>query len=148
MRTISVSNRFFALAAEHLADGLTVRIKVQGESMYPFLHSGDEIEIVPVKDGEDIPLWTAVFYEWNGSFMVHRLVNKRGDEYDMLGDGNLVRIETLKRSEIKGVLNRCFRKNGKVVDCRSEKWLNRGKFWFKIRRIRKYVAKLLRMLGV
>ena len=48
MRTLSVSNEFFAEAAEHLRRGEEVRLLVQGNSMLPFILGGrDQVTLVP-----------------------------------------------------------------------------------------------------
>ena len=97
MRTLSVSNEFFAEAAEHLRRGEEVRLLVQGNSMLPFILGGrDQVTLVPFH-GQDLPLGTAAFYQWKGKYMIHRLVKKEGGQYHFLGDGNIYRIETIRR---------------------------------------------------
>ena len=49
MRKITVSNDFFAEAAEALRQGQTVKLLIGGQSMYPFIRGGiDLVEVVPV----------------------------------------------------------------------------------------------------
>lgn len=147
MRTITLPNSFFSETAEQLKHGKTVRISVIGESMYPFLHSGDTITLEPYR-GEDLPLFTGVFYEWQGHYMTHRLIKKEGNVWHMLGDGNIYRIESVAKSNILGVLTNCTRPNGKVIDCTTEEWRNRGKLWTKLRRVRRVLYKPLRWMGI
>ncbi len=147
MRTISLPNSFFAETAEQLRQGKEVTITVNGESMYPFIHSGDTITLIPYK-GEDLPLYTAVFYQWQGNYMTHRLIRKAKGIYHMLGDGNIYREESLPSTEILGILTTCTRPNGKTINCRSERWLSNGKLWHKLRRVRRVLYKPLRIIGV
>lgn len=150
MATITLPNEFFELAAEQLRNGVLVRIAVQGDSMYPFLHSGDVIELQPYQ-GEDLPLYTAVFYQWQGQYMTHRLVRKEvhGDDevWAMLGDGNIYRYEQVARREIIGVLAHAQRPNSlDDIDCRSRSWLAWGRWWVWLRPIRRFLIPLLKLL--
>lgn len=147
MRTITLPNSFFDEAASQLKQGQTVRMNVLGESMYPFLHNGDCITLIPYK-GEDLPLYTGVFYKWNDRYMTHRLVKKDESTWHMLGDGNIYRIESLPQSEIIGVLTQCERPDGTIIDCTSKQWFRNGKLWYKARLLRRFLYKPLRMIGV
>lgn len=47
MRKITVSNDFFAGVAEALKQGQTVKLLIDGQSMYPFIRGGvDQVEVV------------------------------------------------------------------------------------------------------
>lgn len=150
MASITLPNEFFVLAAEQLLDGVLVRIAVQGDSMYPFLHSGDVIDLLPYQ-GEDLPLYTAVFYRWQGQYMTHRLVRKEGQGDDeiwtMLGDGNIYRFEQVPRKEIIGVLLHAQRPGSSIrTDCRSRRWLACGRWWVRLRPARRFLIPLLKRL--
>ena len=43
----------------------------------------------------------------------------------MLGDGNLARIERVKREDIIGILRTIYRPDGTTQDCRDTQWLRR-----------------------
>lgn len=61
-RSISVSNQYFARAAERLREGTSVRLLVRGNSMLPFIHGGkDQVTLVPF-DGRDLPLGIAALH--------------------------------------------------------------------------------------
>ena len=58
--------------------------------MYPFIQGGkDEVEIVPLDSHPSFPLWSCVFYQWNGHYMIHRYIGRNGNKYRMMGDGDL-----------------------------------------------------------
>ena len=51
----------------------------------------------------------------------------------MLGDGNLARIERVKREDIIGILRTIYRPDGTVQDCRDTRWLKKAKWWYRLR---------------
>lgn len=139
MRTVSVSNAFFAEAERRLRMGDEVRLLVQGNSMLPFILGGrDEVTLAPYHD-EDLPLGTAAFYQWNGKYMVHRLVKKEGDRYHFLGDGNIYRIESIPRKDVLGVLKTIHHPNGTSTDATAPRWLRMGLWWYRMRPFRRYI---------
>lgn len=144
-KTIVLPNVFFEEVANQLREGIPVRVKVQGESMYPALHSGDTIELKPYQ-GEDLPLYCALFYRWKGHYMTHRLVGAEGDTLTMYGDGNIYQYEHICRSDVMGVLVSCQRPSGTRTDCLSARWLSRGHLWYRLRFMRKVLIKVLRVL--
>ena len=142
-------NDFFELAKEQLSEGNTVRLRVQGNSMLPFIHSGDVVVIEPYLQ-EDLPLYTAVFYQWKGQFMTHRLISKSVKDNDhemwsMLGDGNISQVETLEKSEILGVLTLLCHE-GKEFSCVDHRWLRLGRLWHILLPIRRILLWLYKRL--
>lgn len=64
MRKITVSNDFFAGAAEALKQGQTVKLLIGGQSMYPFIRGGiDQVEVVPCPPEGELPKWCCLFYQ-------------------------------------------------------------------------------------
>lgn len=142
-RTLVLPNIFFEEVALQLREGNAVTVSVQGDSMFPFLRSGDTIQLRPYR-GEELPLYCAVFYKWEGHFMTHRIVRQEADRFVMLGDGNIYRFESVPREEILGVLVSRQRTDGKVVDCLSSRWLRNGHVWHRLRFVRKILLFLLK----
>ena len=65
MKTLVVQNQFLEGVASLLEDGQTVRIRIGGSSMDPLIRGGvDEVELVPYVSGDELPLWTGVFFRW------------------------------------------------------------------------------------
>lgn len=69
---------FDNLAQEVLARGLTLRIKVNGESMHPFIRN-DDILIIEPKGAADINIGDIVLNRQpSGAYIVHRLIKRDG----------------------------------------------------------------------
>lgn len=139
MRTISVSNVFFAQAEKSLREGKEIRLLVQGNSMLPFIIGGKDTVTLHPYQGEDLSLGTAAFYRWNGKYMIHRLVEKDDRDYHFLGDGNIARIETVPRKEVIGILRTIHHPNGTETDATAQEWLRKGLWWYRLRPLRRYI---------
>lgn len=58
MRKLIVPNSFLSEAAEALRAGQTVKLHIDGQSMYPFIHGGkDLVEVVPCPPEGELPLY-------------------------------------------------------------------------------------------
>ena len=149
MRKLVVPNSFFSEAATALRNGQSVRLHVDGQSMYPFIHGGkDEIEIVPYDGKSPLEPWCCPFYQWGGNYMIHRYIGMKGDLCQMLGDGNIYRIEELPKSEIIGMLRTIYHPDGTEQDCRDKKWLKKAAWWYRLRKIRRFLLPLCRIVGI
>lgn len=145
MRKIVLQNYFLEDIAKLLLEGNTVKVRIDGDSMHPFIMGGkDEIELVPYNKDFPLELWTCIFFKWQGHYMVHRFVGYSGDMYNMMGDGNLIQVERVEEKDILGVLQTIYHADGSTQDCKDKKWLCRGKYWYKFRGIRRFLLPLYR----
>lgn len=144
----TVPNSYFAHVAELLQAGKHVRIQVLGDSMYPLIRGGrDEIELIPREELGELPLYSALFYQWEGHYMIHRYVGKEGDELIINGDGNAYRYERVKEAKVVGVLKTIYRGN-RVIDCLGSRWMNQGKWWYRVKPIRRYLLFIFKKVGL
>ena len=149
MRKIIVPNSFFVEAAEALRKGHSVRLHVDGQSMYPFIHGGkDEIEVVPYDGSTPLEPWCCPFYQWGGNYMIHRYIGMNGNMCQMLGDGNIYRIEQLPKGEIIGILRTIYHPDGTEQDCRDPRWLRKAAWWYRLRKVRRFLIPLFKILGI
>lgn len=149
MRKLVVPNSFLSEAAEALRAGQTVKLHIDGQSMYPFIHGGkDLVEVVPCPPEGELPLYCCPFYQWEGRYMIHRYIGREGDECLMLGDGNLVRIERVKRGDIIGLLRTIYRPDGTEQVCTEARWLRRAHWWVLLRPLRRFLLPLCRLLHI
>lgn len=147
MRRLKVDNGFLAEATEALRKGQAIRIKINGQSMYPFIRGGrDIVELVPFMAAEQPELWKCYLCYWKGTYFVHRYIGIKGDACLFLGDGNLARVEEVERNNVIGLLNRIQRSNGKTTDCNSRWWLIKGRLWVYLRPLRIFILPLLKKI--
>lgn len=158
MRKLTVPNDFFADAAEALKQGQTVKLLIGGQSMYPFIRGGiDVVEIIPCPPEGELPAWCCPFFRWEGRYMIHRYIGKENsnggesgegsesDNYLMLGDGNIARIERVKRKDIIGLLRTIHRPDGTKQDCLDARWLKKAEWWYRLRYIRRWLLPILKI---
>lgn len=149
MRKLVVPNSFFAEAAEALRNGQTVRLHVDGQSMYPFIHGGkDEIEVIPYDPQTPLEPWCCPFFQWGGNYMIHRYIGMNGDMCQMFGDGNIYRIEEVRKEDIAGILRTIYHPDGTQQDCRDEKWLKKAVWWYRLRKFRRFLIPLFRLCRI
>ena len=102
----TLSNRIlFEEARKELAEGRSVTLSVQGQSMLPCFQSGSRITLRPLRDG-DLRRGNVVLGETdNGHFVVHRIYRIDEATVTLLGDGNLAGTETIPRNRIYGIVD-------------------------------------------
>lgn len=146
MKKITLSNSFLAEAEAALKEGRNVTLHIGGNSMHPFIVGGrDVVEIAPCPREQELHLWTCLFYRWEGKYMIHRYVGREGEYLLMMGDGNLGRIERIRREDVSGLLLSIRRPDGSLQDCLDSSWLRRGKRWFRLRLLRRWLLPLYRL---
>lgn len=100
------------LAAELLARGLPIELKVGGQSMWPLVRSGD---IVRVEPGLAPSLGSLAAVLRRGHLVVHRVVDVRAQAVVLQGD-NGGRPEVTARAAVLGVVTRQARGRGGTVE--------------------------------
>ena len=145
MRRIVFQNHFFEEIAQLLQEGNPVRVRIDGESMHPFIVGGkDEVLLIPYDKKTPIELWSCIFYKWKGHYMIHRFVGFQDSQNCMMGDGNLVQIERIEESDILGILQTIYHADGSTQYCLGKKWLCQGRYWFKFRKLRRFLLPIYR----
>ena len=130
VRTIS-NRELFSVVRDTLIEGNSVRISVKGESMLPFFRSGSTITLRPVRK-EDIRKYNVVMADAGHAFVVHRIIDIKGDAITLLGDGNIAGTESVTCDKIYG-----------VVDC-SSLHLFFARIWLWLRPVRRYPLAIFR----
>lgn len=142
---LTLPDAYFEAVAEQLRDGRTVRLRVGGNSMLPFLHDGREvITLSPVKSATCLRKGAVVFFPYQGKYIIHRIVGYRQGLYILQGDGNYAATETARREDIAGLLVRIGYPGGRVWDCTSLSWRCCSRLWRALRPLRPYLLRLFR----
>ena len=130
----TISNRdLFAVVRDTLLEGKSVRVSVKGESMLPFFRSGSTITLRPIEGG-DIRKYNVVLADAGHAFVVHRIIDIKGDAITLLGDGNYNGTECVSRDKIYG-----------IVDC-STLHIFFAKIWLWLRPVRRYPRAIFRRI--
>lgn len=149
-RTIVIPNEvFFENLLDELHRSGTVRLPVKGNSMFPFLRdSRDAVVLRALEDGETPVVGDICLFRFNGRYILHRLVGRKGEQFVFRGDGNPRGKETVPADSIFAVAEKKIAPSGEETDCRSEDWRRFSRFWPKTYLVRRLlIAVLHRILG-
>lgn len=135
MKRLSDNATAFSQARDLLLEGLSVRIRVRGQSMLPFFRSGSEILLRPIRE-EDFRVGAVVLGETDrGVFVVHRIRHVEAKSITLMGDGNVVGTEVIPREKIYG-----------IVDC-GTMHLFLARLWLWMRPLRRYPLAILKRIS-
>ena len=100
-------------ASKLVAEGKTAVIPVKGQSMFPFIHGGEDC--VELSFPSTIEVGDIVLAEVNpGKYLLHRVFQFEGEEgIVLMGDGNLYNKEYCLRKNVKAKALIVISKNGK-----------------------------------
>ena len=119
------NTEMFSVVRDILLDGQSVKLAVKGQSMLPFFRSGNTITLRPITS-DDFKKYAVVFADASGHFVVHRIIDLKGNKVTLLGDGNIYGTETMTRDKVYG-----------VVDC-SALHIFFAKIWLWMRPVRRF----------
>ncbi len=71
-------SEFYELSRELIEGGHSVRLRVRGQSMVPWIRDGDVIEVVPVAM-DQVQVGDVVFFRRGRLLLVHRVIQRRVD---------------------------------------------------------------------
>ncbi len=86
MFLICPRQEFYDLYKGLLDKAESFRIQVKGGSMFPFIRSGDWIEVFPLKEPLNVKKGEIILFVKEGCFYVHRLIRKKGGFFVTKGD--------------------------------------------------------------
>jgi hypothetical protein len=128
--------------ARLIAEGKEVRFTPSGVSMRPFIE-GDRDSVIltalktPPRRG-DILLAQVSTLCGNTTYVLHRLIRIENETYILQGDGNLTGEERCALGDIIGRVTRIENPDGR------RKMLTRGRVWYALRPVRKWLLKIYR----
>lgn len=141
MQTIKIPNEIIIPQFKQLLDeGHTVRFRVRGFSMRPFLEDQrDVVTLTPLS--KDPEVGDAILAEVAPqTYVLHRIVRIEGDKITLQGDGNIKYTESCRRRDVIGIVTEFYRKGRKTPDLASgKKWHYYSKIWLMLRPLRRYL---------
>ena len=118
-----------------LREGKPYAIYVKGYSMRPFIeHTRDRVFL---EKRDTYNVGDAVLAQIApGHYVLHRIIDKDGDNLTLQGDGNLKGVELCKVGDVSGVVTQYIRPN-RIIPADDPKLVRRIKLWRKLRPIRR-----------
>lgn len=125
------------LARDMMREGHTATIAVKGWSMRPFLeHQRDKVTLrLPdeLKEGDAVLAEIAP-----GHYVLHRIIDIKGDNITLMGDGNLVGTERCRRQDVAGVVTHYIRP-GRTIEATDKTLRRRIRVWRRLLPVRRYL---------
>ncbi len=124
-------------------EGVTVTFPVNGYSMIPFIIGGRES--VVLSKPKDIRKGTVVLAWADGCrYVVHRVVDIRGDRVVLMGDGNWRGVEHCPLSDIKAVATHVVGADGSRRSLQSRGSMFAARVWRVLRPVRRWILAIYR----
>ena len=144
METITIdNNQLIGEVKKLLKTFPSVVLPVKGTSMLPFIiGSKESVELVRwEKDfqiGDIVLAWTKDYY------VIHRIIKIDGDDYTLMGDGNIMGTESCKRSDIVAKAEYVVDKHGNKHYLYTPRRCQASKLWNKLKPVRRWILAIYR----
>lgn len=122
--------------ARQLNEGHDVIMTPRGVSMLPFIRG--EKDSVLLRKISPIQVGDIVLVNFNGTYLMHRIMAINGTRITLMGDGHLQGTETGNISDVIGTVIEIIRPNGRHIKP------TKGRIWVRLLPIRKYLLKIYR----
>jgi len=144
METITIDNNQLIGEVKKLLKSFpSVVLPVKGTSMLPFIiGSKESVELVRwEKDfqiGDIVLAWTKDYY------VIHRIIKIDGDDYTLMGDGNIIGTESCKRSDIVAKAEYVVDKHGNKHYLYTPRRCQASRLWNKLKPVRRWILAIYR----
>ena len=138
-----VSNEvFFAWVEEEIAQGKPVCFRLKGNSMFPLLKNGKDSVILEKCSADELKPMDVVLFRYRGSHVLHRIIQRTGDDLLIQGDGSIVAMEQCTVKDVVGRVTGVCRSSGKVLSVNNWKWTLPSRLWRCSNILRKFLLRV------
>ncbi|MCQ2350614.1 MAG: S24/S26 family peptidase [Paludibacteraceae bacterium] len=131
----------FASVKEMLKEKPEVKVVVKGDSMLPFLRTGD---MVALRKPHRLRTGMIALVEPSeGVYILHRIVKLGDEDMVLYGDGNIGVKEKVPYTAVVAVVQRVYR-GKRIINYGSFVWKMQNRLWPKNKLARKYALKVYR----
>ena len=144
METITIdNNQLIGEVKKLLKTFPSVVLPVKGTSMLPFIiGSKESVELMRwEKDfqiGDIVLAWTKDYY------VIHRIIKINGNDYTLMGDGNIIGTESCKRSDIVAKAEYVVDKHGNKHYLYTPRRCQASRLWNKLKPVRRWILAIYR----
>jgi hypothetical protein len=139
----NVSNDvFFAWVEEEIAQGKPVRFRLKGNSMFPLLRNMKDSVILEKCSMHDLKPMDVVLFRYRGTHVLHRIIQRTGDDLLIQGDGSIVAMEQCTVNDVVGKVTGICRPSGKIVSVENWKWKLSSRLWRTSNSMRKFLLRV------
>ena len=91
----------------------------------------DDVLLSPCKP-QDLKAMDVVLFRYQGKHLLHRIIQRDGDNLLIQGDGSVVAQERCTIHDVVGKLEVVIKKNGREIRVESRKWRFNSWLWWKL----------------
>lgn len=129
--------------ARLVREGLQVTFVPKGVSMLPFIRG--ERDSVLLGKPENLEVMDIVLARAGRTYVLHRIISVEGDRITLMGDGNIVGVESCRKDDILAKALRIV-KPGSQIDCLGKKHRRRAEIWRFLLPVRRYLLAIYRRM--
>lgn len=133
---------FFAWVEEEIAQGKPVRFRLKGNSMFPLLRNMKDSVILEKCSMHDLKPMDVVLFRYRGTHVLHRIIQRTGDDLLIQGDGSIVAMEQCTVNDVVGKVTGICRPSGKIVSVENWKWKFSSRLWRTSNSMRKFLLRV------
>ena len=133
---------FFAWVEEEIAQGKPVRFRLKGNSMFPLLRNMKDSVILEKCSMHDLKPMDVVLFRYRGTYVLHRIIQRTGDDLLIQGDGSIVAMEQCTVNDVVGKVTGICRPSGKIASVENWKWKLSSRLWRTSNSMRKFLLRV------
>lgn len=148
-RIVIPNEVFFAEVERLISEGCDTELQVKGYSMRPFMRSDrTRVRLSPC-DTAGLRRGEVVLFRYRGRHVMHRIAKRCGDEFVMVGDGNIGIEERCTSGDIIARATAVISNSGRVLSCDSRLWRTASALWVSLPQfVRRCILGALWRIGV
>ena len=136
-------NEIIQSAIKLVQEGLRVTFPVKGYSMLPFIIGSKES--VDLVKPENILVGHVVLAWVDGCrFVVHRIIEIKGDEVVLMGDGNIAGVEHCRLEDVAALAINVVTPKGKHHSLYSPWRVRASRLWWRLLPLRRWILAIYR----
>ena len=144
METITIdNNQLIGEVKKLLKTFPSVVLPVKGTSMLPFI-IGSKESVELVRWEKDFQIGDIVLAWTKDHSVIHRIIKIDGDDYTLMGDGNIIGTESCKRSDIVAKAEYVVDKHGNKHYLYTPRRCQASKLWNKLKPVRRWILAIYR----
>ena len=148
METNIPDEAYYNCIDDILAEGKDVEVRINGTSMRPYWRGGGEKLIASPFKPEELQCGEIVIFRFGEKYLVHRIVQRSGDNLTTRGDGVVKKRENITVDDVKGIVRAYIKPNGKVKSTQTLAAKIYCKLWLRLPpKIRGYILRLYGLIA-
>lgn len=143
MEQISIKD-LIPLIEEVTTSGTSFRLYPKGTSMNPYIIENEDSVLLSKPD--DIKFYDIVLYRRDsGQYVLHRVVSKHGDYFDMCGDNQLFYEKNIHKKSVIAKVTGIYKKDT-LIDVSSSTYRKDIKKFYRKKTVNRIIAKIKKVI--